>query len=137
FVRCGISGIALLQLDLTSPRAAELLQKGSFDRVLLDVPCTNTGVIRKHPDVKWSWSESRLRRTMLLQERLLEAAARTVAPGGRLVYSTCSLEAEENEKMVERFLAAHPDFALEKIASTFPPETQTDGVFAAAIKRRK
>ena len=134
--RCGLSGIALFQLDLTSARAGEWLKEGAFDRVLLDVPCTNTGVIRKHPDVKWSWSESRLRRTLLLQERLLDAVARTVASGGRLVYSTCSLEVEENQKMVEKFLAAHSDFALEEIRSTFPPETQTDGVFAAAMKRR-
>lgn len=134
--RCGISTVRCLQLDLSSTDAAAQLGEHSFDRILLDVPCTNTGVIRRHSDIKWSWSEERLHRTIQLQRRLLESAVRLLSPQGRLVYSTCSLEPEENSLLIEDWLREHPEFVLEEMIETFPPESGTDGIFAARLGRR-
>jgi len=128
--------VQVRQADLTDPDALRRLGPEPFDRILLDVPCTSTGVIRRHPDVKWSWSPQRLSRTVELQHRLLDGAAGLLRPGGRLVYSTCSLEPEENQELIKRWLAGHPGYELEEQAETFPPETQTDGAFAARIVRR-
>ncbi len=79
-----------------------------FDRVVLDLPCTGTGTLRRHPEIKWRISESEIGRLSRQALRLLEGAAPLVAPGGRLVAITCSLEPEENEAVVARFLATHP-----------------------------
>ncbi len=104
-----------------------------FDGILLDVPCTNTGVIRRRPDVRWNWSEMRLARLAGLQEALLDAAAPCVKPGGRVVYSTCSLEPEENELRVASWLARHPGFRRTKARKLLPPKTRTDGAYAACL----
>ena len=109
---------------------------GDFDKVLVDAPCSNTGVLRRRPDARWNWSQDKLAALVKLQATILDRAAAFVVPGGRLVYSTCSLEPEENEKQVADFLARHPGFALvEEIASN-PLETGHDGAFAAALARR-
>ena len=80
-----------------------------FDRVVLDLPCSGTGTLRKNPELKWRLSESEIGRLAAQAERLLAESAALLAPGGVLVAITCSLEAEENEEVAERFLAAHPD----------------------------
>jgi len=82
-----------------------------FDRVVLDLPCTGTGTLRRHPEIKWRISESEIGRLSRQALRLLEGAAPIVAPGGLLVAITCSLEREENEEVTARFLATHPEFA--------------------------
>ncbi|HEX9943337.1 MAG TPA: transcription antitermination factor NusB [Thermoanaerobaculia bacterium] len=82
-----------------------------FDRVVLDLPCTGTGTLRRHPEIKWRISEGEIGRLSRQALRLLEGGAPLVAPGGRLVAITCSLEREENEEVVARFLATHPEFA--------------------------
>ena len=82
-----------------------------FDRVVLDLPCTGTGTLRRHPEIKWRISQEEIGRLSRQALRLLEGAAPLVAPGGRLVAITCSLEREENEDVLTRFLAAHPEFA--------------------------
>jgi 16S rRNA (cytosine967-C5)-methyltransferase len=87
-----------------------------FDAVLLDAPCTATGTIRRHPDIMWAKGHADVLAMAALQQLLLAKAARFVAPGGRLVYAVCSLEPEEGPDVVERFLAAHPDFARAPIA---------------------
>src|SRR4029079_12019130 len=79
-----------------------------FDRVVLDLPCSGTGTLRKNPELKWRLSESEIGRLAAQGERLLAQSASLLAPGGVLVAITCSLEAEENEQVPERFLAAHP-----------------------------
>ena len=81
----------------------------SFDRVVLDLPCTGTGTLRRHPELKWRISESEIGRLTRQGERLLAGVAPHVAPGGLLVAITCSLEREENEEVVARFLARHPE----------------------------
>jgi len=90
-------------------------QAEPFDAILLDAPCSATGTIRRHPDVAWSKSEEDRDRLAALQTRLLEAAAKLVKPGGRLVYCTCSLEPQEGERQAEAFLAGHPEFARSPI----------------------
>jgi 16S rRNA (cytosine967-C5)-methyltransferase len=83
----------------------------NFDAVLLDAPCSATGTIRRHPDVAWTKTAEDRDKLVALQARLLEAAGRLVAPGGRLVYCTCSLEPEEGENQIAAFLAENPGFA--------------------------
>lgn len=108
---------------------------GAFDAVLLDVPCSNTGVIRRRPDARWNFSRARLARLRALQERLLERAARWVHPGGRLVYSTCSLEPEEDEELILSWTKRHPEWTAVRARKLFPPDTQTDGAYVALLKR--
>lgn len=83
----------------------------TFDRVVLDLPCTGTGTLRRHPEIKWRISEGEIGRLSRQALRLLEGGAPLVAPGGRLVAITCSLEREENEDVMARFLATHPGWA--------------------------
>jgi len=86
-------------------------QRGKFDRVLVDAPCTGTGSWRRNPDARWTRNSPGLAELTALQDRILDSAARLVKPGGRLVYATCSLLADENEARILRFLEAAPDFA--------------------------
>ena len=122
---------ALVAGDATAPP----FPPGSFDAVLLDVPCSNTGVIRKNPDVRWRFSTKDLAALVELQTRILGGAAPLVRPEGRLVYSTCSIEPEENGGNVAAFLAAHPEFELLEQQQILPAESN-DGAFAALLRRK-
>ena len=106
-----------------------------FHKVLVDAPCSNTGVLRRRPDARWNWNEEKLAALVKLQSEILDACASRVAPGGVLVYSTCSNEPEENEAQVTAFLARHPDFSLEESRESIPFESGTDGAFAARLVR--
>jgi len=88
---------------------------GSFDGVLLDAPCSATGTLRDHPDLAWLKSEADVASLVTLQQKLLEAAARAVKPGGLIVYATCSLEPEEGEAQIAQFLQRHPEFHTEPV----------------------
>lgn len=105
----------------------EPLKEGSFDAVLIDVPCSNTGVMRKRPDVKVRLTEAALAAQAKEQAALLRMAAAWVRPEGRLVYSTCSLEAEENDQAVEAFLEAFPSWKLAERRMSLPWECGHDG----------
>ncbi len=85
---------------------------GKFDRVLVDAPCTGTGTLRRNPDLRWRLTEKELERINSVQASVIRSAARLVKKGGRLVYATCSVLEEENQLVVERFLAEHPEFRL-------------------------
>ena len=106
---------------------------GLFDRVLVDAPCSNTGVLRRRPDARWRWTEDRLKSLVALQDEILSAAAAYVAPGGKLVYSTCSNEPEENSDRVAAFLVAHPEFTEIARRESLPYESGHDGAFACAL----
>jgi 16S rRNA (cytosine967-C5)-methyltransferase len=107
---CQRSGIGIV--EVVSAEAQTLRRPGRFDRVLVDVPCSNLGVLRRAPELKWQRRESDLSALAATQAAILEAAAPLVRPGGVMVYSTCSLEPEENEAVVGAFRAAHPEFSL-------------------------
>ncbi|MDP9206231.1 MAG: 16S rRNA (cytosine(967)-C(5))-methyltransferase RsmB [Gemmatimonadota bacterium] len=119
------------------------------DAVLIDVPCTGTGTFRRHPDARWRLKISDLAVMSALQKTILRAAAKVVKPGGLLIYSTCSLEPEENDEQVEQFLSEHPDWILDappegSVAPelldagrlrVLPQRHGTDGAFAARLRR--
>ncbi|WP_372634507.1 16S rRNA (cytosine(967)-C(5))-methyltransferase RsmB [Fodinibius sp.] len=99
------------------------------DGVLLDAPCTGTGVLSKRADLRWRRDEESLRNAVELQKELLDSAARMVKKGGRLVYSTCSLEEEENMEQVMNFLDRHEHFELQTVEGYVPDEVMVDGGF--------
>jgi 16S rRNA (cytosine967-C5)-methyltransferase len=119
------------------------------DLVLVDAPCTGTGTFRRHPDARWRLKASDLAVMPALQRAILNSAADVVKPGGLLVYSTCSLEPEENDEQIERFLAEHPDWRLDPPPDgvvpsavldagrlrVLPQRHGTDGAFAARLRR--
>jgi 16S rRNA (cytosine967-C5)-methyltransferase len=129
--RLGVNIVA----PLRAGRLGGCLRNAEFDRVLVDAPCSNTGVLRRRVDLRWRIEEKEIARLAALQEKLLATAARLTRPGGVLVYSTCSLEREENERVVERFSGQHPEFTLETTRSTFPPRDGVDGAFVARFRR--
>jgi len=106
-----------------------------FDRALLDVPCSNTGVLRRRVDARWRLQRQDIARLASEQLKLLTAASARVKRGGPLVYSTCSLEPEENRGVVDAFLKANPSYILERCVETFPPRDRMDGAFAARLVR--
>jgi 16S rRNA (cytosine967-C5)-methyltransferase len=97
-----------LEIELVVADARDFTDREAFDAVLLDAPCTATGTIRRHPDIPWIKEADDVRALSLIQDELLEAALASVRTGGRLVYSVCSLEPEEGEQVIARFLAAQP-----------------------------
>ncbi len=108
-----------------------------YDKVLVDAPCSNTGVLRRRPDARWNWNEEKLAELVKLQGEILDQVVKLVKPGGTLVYSTCSNEPEENAEQVGAFLLRHPDFQLEASKESLPYETNYDGAFAAKLIRNK
>jgi 16S rRNA (cytosine967-C5)-methyltransferase len=126
---------------------------GKIDRVLVDAPCSGFGTLRRNPDVKWRQTAAGVDELNTKQLSILEGAARLVKPGGLLVYATCSLLVEENEHIVEQFLAKYPAYSLRPMQQILaeqkielamgdylklmPHLHQTDGFFAAVLERAK
>ncbi len=144
-----------LEAKVITADAAAWADMRTYDAVLLDAPCSSTGTFRRHPDVLWAAKPGDIGMLAAVQARLLDAAARRVRPGGRLVYAVCSLEPEEGEAQVAGFLKRRPDFRLDPIqpgesgapaASVTPEgllrilpqhvEGGADGFFAARMSRR-
>ncbi len=132
-IRCGVEIAEIAAHDWTEPAPDEL--KDSFDAILLDVPCSNTGVLRRRVDARWRLQKNDLQNLVTIQSKILSEAARCVRPGGRLVYSTCSIDPEENIDLVTRFVEGHPDFVLGESKQILPFQDQTDGAFAALLHR--
>lgn len=107
----------------------------SFDAVLLDVPCSNTGVMHRRPDAAWRFSDESLKSVVELQQDILESAAKLVKSGGQLVYSTCSIEPEENDRLIRGFIEKNPEFSLKKQCVILPDDI-CDGAGAALLKKR-
>lgn len=132
---------------LSEARQAKWLkrQKGKFDVVLCDVPCTGTGTWRRNPDMRWTVYGPPLEELTPIQAEILDRASAAVKPGGKLVYATCSLLPDENENQVEAFLKRHPDFKAQALDPALglgtpymrltPHRHQTDGFFAAVLVR--
>lgn len=136
--RAGAHNVRAIDLEESGKILKRL--KGSSDLVLVDAPCTGTGVLRRNPDTGWRLQPEDVERLTVLQRSLLDTYAPLVRPGGRMVYATCSLLAEENDGAITHFLASHPDFALEaQPLSLNPADTAPgghwDGFFAATLRR--
>jgi 16S rRNA (cytosine967-C5)-methyltransferase len=149
------AGASIVQrVPLTSARDKWVKRHAQgFDRVFVDAPCTGTGTWRRNPDAKWRLGPEDLAELTALQAEILDSAQRLVKPGGRLVYVTCSLLAEENEQQVAHFLARHPAFTLLPVGPVWravigteapaegemlrltPARHGTDGFFVALIER--
>lgn len=141
--RLDVANVVTFVGDASAPAVRDM------DAVLVDVPCTGTGTFRRHPDARWRLKASDLAVLPAMQRAILHAAATAVRPGGLLIYSTCSLELEENDAQVHRFLAEHPDWKLEPPPDGVVPATvldggclrvlpqrhDTDGAFAARFRR--
>jgi 16S rRNA (cytosine967-C5)-methyltransferase len=147
-VRANLARLDARNIDLVAADAREPAL-APVDGVLLDVPCTGTGTFRRHPDARWRLRISDLAVMAAIQRAILEAGASLVKEGGLLVYSTCSLEPEENDEAVDAFLAAHPDWVLEPppvgvvpdevldagYLRVLPQRHGVDGAFAARLRR--
>ena len=149
--RSGLSNVHPVQIAHENDSKVKRLA-GKIDRVLVDAPCSGLGTLRRNPDVKWRQTPQSLVELNEKQASILAGAARLVKTGGRLVYATCSILDEENEAIVEQFIAAHEDFVLvpmsdvlaeQKIALTMdkylklsPSLHHTDGFFAAVLERK-
>lgn len=141
----GLNGIHPVVLDGLRPLP---FAEGSFDRVLVDAPCSGTGTLRRNPEIRWRITPADIEDLARRQQELLFNAARAVKPGGRLIYSTCSVEREENEAVVKMFLENHvASFARARLAEdsltdeqsevrTWPHRDGTDGFFISALARK-
>ncbi|MBV9462836.1 MAG: 16S rRNA (cytosine(967)-C(5))-methyltransferase RsmB, partial [Verrucomicrobiae bacterium] len=123
-------GAEIVKIDATpKPDAPE-----TFDRMLWDVPCSNTGVMRRRVDLRWRITPEELEKFPALQLRIARSALVALKAGGSAVYSTCSLEPEENLDVVQRLAAAN-GLTIEKTFESFPPESGMDGAFAARLRK--
>jgi 16S rRNA (cytosine967-C5)-methyltransferase len=110
-------------------------QNSRFDRILIDAPCSNTGVLRRRVDLRWRVSPEEISRLQKTQLDLLKSAAPALKPGGILVYSTCSLEPEENSAVIQEFLKEQKNFKLECERELLPFTDQLDGAFVARLRK--
>lgn len=140
-------GITCVQLVRADGRALPFGQQ--FDQILLDVPCSGSGVLARRSDARWQRKPEDFATLTRWQQQLIRAAANHLQPGGTLIYSTCSIDPAENMQIVEAFLADHPNFELEPAAEklpsqfvkngylqTFPHEHHMDGAFGARLRKR-
>lgn len=156
FDRLKRAGVRNVQVRSPGPNALDGLQ-GQMDRVLVDAPCTGTGIWRRRPDAKWRLTPDALQKRLIEQDAVLLQAAAFVRPGGVLAYATCSLLPSENAERIDAFLAAHPSFSSISIAEAWreslpgvpvpgnalsdtslilsPHRTETDGFFLSALRR--
>ncbi len=124
-------------LPAALPGSVTAFRRPPFDRVLLDAPCSNTGVMRRRVDLRWRIRPEEIQRLRSAQVDLLRQGAALLRPGGELVYSTCSLEPEENQSVVAEFLSRHAGFELEQERVLLPFVDEVDGAYVARIARRE
>jgi len=122
-------------VETVFPSTLSLQPSTGFDRVLVDAPCSNTGVMRRRVDLRWRIQPEEIERLRTAQLDLLKQAATQVKPGGILVYSTCSLEPEENGEVVKQFLGDHAGFKLESERELLPFVDNVDGAYVVRMKR--
>ena len=132
--RLGVAAEVASSFEEVSRRCAS--EGFLFDKILVDAPCSNTGVFRRRPDARWNWNVAKLKSLVALQAEILDAALPMLAPGGTLVYSTCSNEPEENGDQAAACLARHKELSMVASKEALPHECGHDGVFAAAFKRK-
>jgi 16S rRNA (cytosine967-C5)-methyltransferase len=128
-VRLGITCVTPVSIN----QQPSTINESKFDRILIDAPCSNTGVLRRRVDLRWRIKPEEISRLQHAQLDLLKGAAPQLKPGGVLVYSTCSLEPEENSVVIGEFLKAHPDFKLERERELLPFVDNVDGAYVARL----
>jgi 16S rRNA (cytosine967-C5)-methyltransferase len=126
--------VSNLDLRLIDTTKVTKRLKGQADRLLLDVPCSGTGVIKRNPDTKWKLQPEHLQRTKRMQREILERYPAMLKPGGKAVYATCSVLRSENEDQVAHFLERHPGFVLEA-ETRVGPAAHSDGFYMARLRR--
>ncbi|MDT8859078.1 16S rRNA (cytosine(967)-C(5))-methyltransferase RsmB [Alkalihalobacillus sp. MEB130] len=146
-------GLTCIQAEAMDARNLHDKVTEQFDRVLVDAPCSGFGVIRRKPDIKWSKREKDIQAIKQIQQEILKAVAPFVKQGGSLIYSTCTVDKDENEESVANFLAEHPEFQLDKtlkdrlpekalaryeegMVTILPQDFQTDGFFIASLVKQ-
>ena len=145
---CARLGIRSVEVRVGDARSPE--HGSGYDRVLVDPPCSDLGTLQSRPDARWRKTRESLTELRALQGEILDAGADAVRPGGRLAYSTCTIDLAENERQIEEFLRRWPDFSLidlpgsypqrlsrggPGLIQTLPHRDQTDGFFVAALSR--
>lgn len=130
--RLGLDAIEVQAISSTG----EDFPAGPFDAVLVDVPCSNTGVLGKRPEARWRLRPQDFEELPVIQRQLLEAACQRVKQGGRVVYSTCSIEPEENQILVEAFLSCRPDWELLEQHTHWPGQP-ADGGYSALLRHMR
>lgn len=129
---CRRLGISIVRTSLISPSGDDI-PSGPFDAILVDAPCSNTGVLGKRPEARWRINASEIEELTHRQQALLQTASGRLKPGGRIVYSTCSIEPEENEQLIERVLHANPHLVCVRERHLIPGQP-ADGGFQALLK---
>jgi 16S rRNA (cytosine967-C5)-methyltransferase len=132
---CRRLGVTIVETRRLHPERQEELPEGPFDAILVDVPCSNTGVLGRRPEVRWRLRPEELPYLVRLQTKLLLQAAERVRPGGAIVYSTCSIEPEENQQVVQAVLTARPNWVLEAEQVQVPGQP-ADGGYWARLRRK-
>lgn len=130
--RAGASIIEVRHIDST--KTVKRLE-GTADKLLLDVPCSGTGILRRNPDIKWRITPENIQRLIELQANILSRYSNLVKPGGRLLYSTCSILPEENQHQVQAFLARETNWKLVKEQQLLPDKQNCDGFYMALLER--
>ena len=137
--RLGLTNIKTEVIDLApAPAESRLSSEAKFDRILLDVPCSNMGVIARRPESVYRMTPESINEVAELQFKILENASAALAPGGRLVYATCSPDPTETTRVIARFVKAHPEFV--KVGEPVLPglkDSRLDGFFAQALEYKK
>ena len=128
-------GIKIIEPTLIDARDIGEKFFAQADKVLVDAPCSGLGVLRRKADLRWKKNPDELEALPALQEKILDGAAKTLKPGGILVYSTCTIIRRENQNVVEKFLAAHENFKLVETKIFLPHVTGTDGFFSAKLTK--
>ncbi len=151
---CSRLGIDIIKTDIHDACSLDDTLVGKADRVLIDAPCSGLGIIRKKPDIKYSRTDNDLKEITVLQRDILKNASKYLKVGGYMIYSTCTIQPQENLEIVQDFLAENPDFTLTGFKELMPPTldiassaegyiqlfpniNQTDGFFISKIKREK
>lgn len=133
--RASRAGVDIIEVKLIEGQKTIKRLAESADRVLLDVPCSGIGVLKRNPDTKWKLSSEEIDRLRQLQQDILQSYSRLLRPGGKLVYSTCSIFPSENEKQVAQFLENNPHFGLVQEMRCLPQQREWDGFYAAVMVR--
>jgi 16S rRNA (cytosine967-C5)-methyltransferase len=131
---CARLGVACVEVELPETSSHSPSPTPHFDKVLLDAPCSNSGVMRRRVDLRWRIRPEEIERLRTTQLELLQNAALRLRPGGTLVYSTCSLEPQENNEIVKEFLRRHTEFKLESERELLPFQDGVDGAYVARMR---